>query len=258
MKAVILAGGFGTRISEETDLLPKPMIKIGDMPIIWHIMKIYSHYGINDFIICCGYKGYVIKEFFTNYFLHSSDITINLEDDSIQIHKNRSENWRVTLVDTGTNVMTGGRLKRVGKYLDDSEPFCLTYGDGLSDLNIQDLIDFHNSHDCPATMTCVQQTGRFGAVEIDKSSNIIEFFEKIPNESRINGGFFVLSKEVLNYIDGDDCIWEEGPLKKLSSEMNLKAFNYSGYWQCMDTLREKKFLESLWDSNSAPWKVWND
>jgi glucose-1-phosphate cytidylyltransferase len=258
MKAVIFAGGFGTRISEETHLKPKPMIEIGGMPIIWHIMKQYSHYGINDFIICCGYKGYIIKEYFSNYFLHMSDVTFDLENNSMLIHKKRSEPWKVTLVDTGIETMTGGRLKRVSSYLNGEDYFCLTYGDGLSDVNILELIEFHKHHGLIATVTATNPPGRFGALSI-LESNIVESFEEKPKGGGglINGGFFVLSPKVIDLIDGDHTIWEKAPLERLVDSGQLGAYKHHGFWQPMDTMRDKNLLEELWSSGKAPWKVWN-
>ncbi len=255
MKAVILAGGLGTRISEETSIKPKPMVEIGNKPILWHIMKIYSSYGINDFVICCGYKGYVIKEFFANYFLHTSDVTFNMKNNEMEVHSKRTEPWNVSLVDTGDSTMTGGRLKRVSDYLND-ETFCFTYGDGLADINIKNLIDFHNKSNTKATLTAVQPPGRFGSLEFERGK-VFSFQEKPKGDnSWINGGFFVLDPEVINYIDGDNSIWEQTPLKKLAKEGELSAYHHEGFWQPMDTLRDKNTLEELWDSQNAPWKCW--
>ena len=255
MKAVILAGGLGTRISEETSIKPKPMVEIGNKPILWHIMKIYSSYGINDFVICCGYKGYVIKEFFANYFLHTSDVTFNMKNNEMEVHSKRAEPWNVSLVDTGDSTMTGGRLKRVSDYLND-ETFCFTYGDGLADINIKNLIDFHNKSNTKATLTAVQPPGRFGSLEFERGK-VFSFQEKPKGDnSWINGGFFVLDPEVINYIDGDNSIWEQTPLKKLAKEGELSAYHHEGFWQPMDTLRDKNTLEELWDSKDAPWKCW--
>lgn len=255
MKAVILAGGFGTRISEETHLKPKPMIEIGGKPILWHIMKTYSAYGINDFIICLGYKGYIIKEYFANYFLHTSDVTFDMNDNSMQVHQNAAEPWKVTLVDTGDKTMTGGRLKRISAYLDD-EDFCFTYGDGVTDANIGDLIEFHRQQGRLATVTAVQPPGRFGSLDI--SGHKIRAFEEKPqgDGSWINGGFFVLSPRVIDYIKADVSVWEKEPSQKLTEEGELSAFRHDGFWQPMDTLRDKMHLEELWDSGKAPWKVW--
>lgn len=252
MKAVLLAGGLGTRISEETHLKPKPMVEIGGFPILWHIMKIYSHYNVNDFIICCGYKGYMIKEYFSNYFIHRSDITIDLKDNSIEVHKKNSEPWKITLVDTGLETMTGGRLSRVKDYLDGT--FCMTYGDGLSDVNIGNLLSHHASSSKLATLTAVKPPGRFGALEID-CSTITSFQEKPRGDGTwINGGFFVLEPDVINLIDGPDCVWEDQPLKSLANQGQLSAFRHEGFWQPMDTLRDKNYLEKLWSTNAAPWK----
>jgi glucose-1-phosphate cytidylyltransferase len=254
MKAVILAGGLGSRISEESINRPKPMIEIGGKPIIWHIMKIYSHYGINDFVICCGYKGYVIKEYFANYFLHMSDITIDMTSNSIDIHQKKVEPWKVTLIDTGESTQTGGRLKRVKDYLDDD--FCMTYGDGVGSIDIGALIDFHRSHGKLATMTAVQPPGRFGALQID-GNRVDSFIEKPQGDGgKINGGFFVLSPGVLDYIEGDQTFWEGKPLELLATQGELHAFSHKGFWQPMDTMRDKMHLEELWASGKAPWKLW--
>tara|TARA_Y100001978_G_C23658075_1_gene417122 strand:+ start:411 stop:1181 length:771 start_codon:yes stop_codon:yes gene_type:complete len=256
MKAVILAGGYGTRISEETHLKPKPMIEIGDMPILWHILKIYSSYGIKDFIICCGYKGYLIKEYFANYFLHMSDVTFNMQQNSMKVHNRKAESWKVTLINTGLNSMTGGRLLRIREYLDD-EDFCFTYGDGLSDINISDLIEFHKNSNVLATVTAVQPPGRYGAMNINKNSEVVCFQEKpLGDRSWINGGFFVLNPKVIDLIDNDKTIWEQEPLNRLARESQLKAFYHSGFWQPMDTLRDKNYLDSLWNEGNAPWKKW--
>lgn len=256
MKAVLLAGGLGTRISEETHLKPKPMIEIGGKPILWHIMKIYSHYGINDFIICCGYKGYVIKEYFANYFLHMSDVTFDLSRNNMEVHQRYAEPWKITLVDTGDETLTGGRLKRVGQYLQDEDTFCFTYGDGLSDVNISSLIDFHHQQNTLATLTATYPPGRFGALDF-RDNKILNFEEKPKGDgSMINGGFFVLSTKVLDLIAGDNVIWERGPLEGLAAQGQLSAFKHSGFWQPMDTLRDKNYLEELWASGDAPWKVW--
>ena len=256
MKTVILAGGFGTRISEETHLKPKPMIEVGGMPLIWHIMKIYSHYGLNDFIVCCGFKGYVIKEYFANYFLHSSDVTFDMTKNSMEVHHQKAEPWRVTLVDTGENTQTGGRLKRVESFLKEEERFCFTYGDGLANINIREQIAFHKSHGKLATITAVQPPGRYGALDLNGTS-VAGFMEKPRGEGGyINGGFFLLSPKVINFIDGDARPWEGEPLERLAAEGQLQAFKHDGFWQPMDTLREKMVLEHLWESNSAPWKIW--
>jgi len=260
MKVVILAGGLGTRLSEETDLKPKPMVLIGGKPILWHIMKIYSYYGFNDFIICLGYKGYMIKEYFANYYLHQTDVTIDLKDNVIEYHKSKAEPWKITLADTGLNTMTGGRLKRVQKYIG-NETFMFTYGDGVGNINIKELVEFHKSHKKYATMTTIQPTGgRFGITNIDTNNNIIEFIEK-PKEDNtwINGGFFVLEPQVFDYIqEGDATYWERAPLEKLAKDNQLKAFKHKGFWKPMDTLREKNELEELWNTNKAPWKLWNN
>ena len=255
MKAVILAGGLGTRITEETHLKPKPMIEIGGKPILWHIMKIYSHHGINEFVICCGYKGYLIKEYFANYFLHMSDITIDIGDNSMDVHAKKAESWKVTLVDTGEHTLTGGRLKRVSNYLDPLEPFCFTYGDGLSNVNVTESIKFHKNHKKMATITAVQPPGRYGALDCD-GVYVKGFKEKPSNGGLINGGFFILEPNVIDLIEGDSTTWEEEPLNELASRNEMVAFNHSDFWQPMDTLREKQYLEGLWESNKAPWKVW--
>lgn len=255
MKAIILAGGLGTRISEETTLKPKPMVEIGGKPVLWHIMKTYSFYGINEFIICCGYKGYVIKEYFANYFLHMSDVTFDMLQNKMEVHQNNAEPWRVTLVDTGEQTMTGGRLARVREYVGD-EDFCFTYGDGVSDVNISKLVAFHKEKKLKATLTAVQPPGRFGSLNL-KDEKITSFQEKpVGDGGWINGGFFVCSPDVLNYIDGDDTIWERQPLERLATEGNLGAYFHKGFWQPMDTLRDKNHLEELWAENRAPWKVW--
>lgn len=257
MKAVILAGGLGTRISEETYLKPKPMIEIGGKPILWHILKMYSYHDINEFIICCGYKGYVIKEYFANYFLHTSDVTFELEDNRMLVHKKNAEPWKVTLVDTGDKTMTGGRLKRVFDYVKDESAFCFTYGDGLSDVNISESIKFHKSKGLLATVTAVQPPGRFGALKIE-NNNVIGFSEKPKGENGlINGGFFILSPECINLIRGDEVSWEDFPLETLAEDGQLAAYQHNGFWQPMDTLREKNLLEKLWHSGEAPWKTWD-
>lgn len=255
MKAVILAGGYGTRISEESYLKPKPMIDIGGKPILWHIMKSYSHHGINDFVICCGHKGYVIKEYFANYFLHMSDVTIDMTKNSMQVHHRNVEPWRVTLVNTGEDTLTGGRLKRVRDHLD-HEPFCFTYGDGVSDINIRALIDFHATHGKPATVTAIQPPGRYGALELDGDA-VLNFREKPAGDGAwINGGYFVLNPSVLDYIEGDRTSWEAEPIIQLAAENKLMVYRHAGFWHAMDTLRDKTHLESLWAKDSAPWKVW--
>jgi glucose-1-phosphate cytidylyltransferase len=256
MKVVILAGGLGTRISEETDTKPKPMVEIGGKPLLWHIMKIYSHHGINDFIVCLGYKGYMIKEYFFNYYKHMSDLTVNLNDDSLEIHNNYSERWKVTLVDTGDNTMTGGRIARIRNYIKEEENFCLTYGDGLSNVNITELIQFHKQHGKLATLTAVQPAGRFGALDID-GNKVINFQEKPQGDgSFISGGFFVLSKKVLDLIESDETVWEQDPLKKLAGTGELLSYKHTDFWHPMDTLRDKIYIESLWKNRKAPWKIW--
>ena len=256
MKAVILAGGLGTRISEETHLKPKPMIEIGGKPILWHIMKLYSAHGINDFVVCCGYKGYVIKEYFANYFLHMSDVTFDMVDNEMQVHQRKAEPWRVTLVDTGEETLTGGRLKRVSDYVKDEEAFCFTYGDGVADVNVTSLINFHKKHGKLATVTAVQPPGRYGALNM-QDSLVKGFTEKPKGDGGwINGGFFVLSPKCLKYIQNDRSSWEGEPLTKLANDLELMAFEHAGFWQPMDTLREKNMLEDLWQSGKAPWKVW--
>jgi glucose-1-phosphate cytidylyltransferase len=256
MKAVILAGGLGTRLSEETANRPKPMVEIGGRPILWHIMKMYSAHGINDFIICCGYMGYVIKEYFANYFLHMSDITFDLQNNSMEVHNKRAESWRVTLVDTGDHSMTGGRLLRVADYLKDEESFCFTYGDGVGDIDITESIRFHKEHGKAATLTATYPPGRFGALDIAQQ-RVVNFKEKPKGDgSMINGGFFVLSPRVFEYIAGDGSSWEQEPLIKLAEDGELMAHEHSGFWQPMDTLRDKHLLEELWGSGKAPWHTW--
>ncbi|HEX9584157.1 MAG TPA: glucose-1-phosphate cytidylyltransferase [Gammaproteobacteria bacterium] len=255
MKAVILAGGMGTRISEETSVRPKPMVEIGGKPVLWHIMKIYSAHGISEFIVCLGYKGYIIKEYFSNYFLHMSDITFDMKNNRTEIHQSKSEPWRITLVDTGEKTMTGGRLRRVRAFLDD-EAFCFTYGDGLSDVNVSKLVEFHHKQGTLATLTAVQPPGRFGAVNLE-NQKIIGFHEKPQGDGGwISGGFFVLSPKVIDYIADDETVWEREPLEELAKKSNLSAFKHRGFWQPMDTLRDKLQLERLWESGKAPWKVW--
>jgi len=255
MKLVILAGGSGTRISEESSIRPKPLIEIGGMPIIWHIMKIYSMYGIKDFVICCGYKGYLIKEYFSNYFLHTTDVTINLKKNTVKVHKKYSEDWNITLVNTGLHTQTGGRILRIKNYVDSD--FCLTYGDGLSNINLKELINFHKKHKKYATMTAVQPLGRFGALNIDSDNIVQNFLEKPKGDGQwVNGGFFVLSKKIFNYIRGDESVWEKEPLENLAKDLNLKSFKHNDFWQPMDTLRDRELLESLWNSKKAPWKIW--
>ncbi len=256
MKTVILAGGLGTRISEESHLKPKPMIEIGGKPILWHIMKIYSFYGLHDFIICCGYKGYVIKEYFANYFLHMSDVTFDMTENKMIVHKQKAEPWRVTLVDTGEETATGGRLKRVAKYLEPEESFCFTYGDGVANINIGAEIEFHKKHRKHATVCAVLPPGRYGSL-LKNGDSVFGFEEKPPGDgSWINGGFFVLQPDVLKYIDGDTSSWEGGSLAKIASEGQLVAYEHSGFWRPMDTLRDKMYLEEQWDNGKAPWKIW--
>jgi glucose-1-phosphate cytidylyltransferase len=260
MKVVILAGGYGTRISEESGVRPKPIVEIGDKPILWHIMKTYSHYGLNDFIICCGYKGYVIKDYFANYLLHESDVTFDMAKNDVEIHPNSAEPWKVTLVDTGKNTMTGGRLKRIKKYLD-ADTFCMTYGDGVTDHNIIESINFHKSQGTIATLTAVQEPGRFGAFNLDKGSSIVNSFREKPKPDEaksawINGGYFVLEPSVLDYIDSDETVFEKEPLERLAHDNQLAAYRHYGYWQSMDTLRDKNVLEKIWQSGEVPWKIW--
>lgn len=260
MKAVILAGGFGTRISEESGVRPKPMVEIGGKPILWHIMKIYSSHGINDFIICCGYKGHMIKEYFSNYFLHTSDVTFDLQKNEMEVHRKNSEPWKVTLIDTGENVMTGGRIKRVADYVKD-ETFCLTYGDGLSDLDISASIDFHKEKKALVTLTAVQQPGRFGAFILESEETLVNNFREKPkgdvtNNAWINGGFFIVEPQALDFIIDDQTVWEKEPLEELAKTNGLAAFRHTGFWQPMDTLRDKNLLENLWDNRTAPWKTW--
>jgi glucose-1-phosphate cytidylyltransferase len=256
MKAVILAGGLGTRISEETHLKPKPMIEIGGKPILWHIMKMYSAYDINDFVICCGYKGYVIKEYFANYFLHMSDVTFDMANNQMQVHQQKAEPWRVTLVDTGENTLTGGRLKRVAEYIKEEDAFCFTYGDGVSDVDIGALVRYHQQHGKLATLTAVLPPGRYGALE-RSGDQVTRFVEKPRGDGGvINGGFFVLSPSCLDFIEGDSSGWESKPLAELSAMGEMMAYEHRGFWQPMDTLREKNMLDELWRSNRAPWKVW--
>ena len=257
MKAVILAGGLGTRISEETHLRPKPMIEIGGKPILWHILKLYSHYGINEFVICCGYKGYVIKEYFANYFLHMSDVTFNMRTNAMEVHQKNAEPWEVTLVDTGENTLTGGRLKRVREYISGSS-FCFTYGDGVADVQIDKLIQMHKAGGKLATVTAVQPPGRYGLLALDDGTGLVNGFQEKPQGDGgwINGGFFVLEPEVLDLIEGDNTTWEQEPLKRLAADGQLQAYQHRGFWQPMDTLRDRVQLEELWNSNKAPWKLW--
>lgn len=256
MKAVILAGGYGTRISEETQNKPKPMVQVGGKPLLWHIMKLYSHHGINEFVICCGYMGYVIKEYFANYFLHMSDVTFDMKNNQMEVHHNYAESWRVTLVDTGEGTMTGGRLRRVASFLGD-EPFCFTYGDGLSDIDIGKLIQFHKNHGKAATVTAAQPPGRFGSLKMNGAE--VQAFEEKPlgDGGWINAGFFILDPKVLSYIDGDTTVWENEPMGRLAAEGELHAFRHDGFWRPVDTLRDKNYLEDLWARKKAPWLVWN-
>ncbi|MCX6651891.1 MAG: glucose-1-phosphate cytidylyltransferase [Methanomassiliicoccales archaeon] len=256
MKTVILAGGFGTRISEESVARPKPMIEIGGMPLLWHVMKIYSHYGHNDFVVCLGYKGYMIKEFFANYLLHMSDVTIDIKNDRMEIHNNYSEPWKVTLIDTGENTMTGGRIKRVRRFVE-GERFMLTYGDGVANIDLKKLVRFHKNHGKLATLTAVKPPGRFGALGIENEVEIKTFLEKPRGEGGyVNGGFFVLEPQVLDLIQGDETIWEREPLEHLASKDQLRAYKHDDFWYAMDTLRDKNHLESLWSGGKAPWRVW--
>ena len=257
MYAVILAGGLGTRLSEETDRIPKPMVEIGSKPILWHIMKSYSTHGVNDFVVCCGYKGYVIKEYFANYFVHSSDVTFDSSTNEVTVHQRRAEDWRVTLVDTGETTMTGGRLRQVREHLPEGEDFCFTYGDGVGDVDIASLVDFHRAHGKKATLTAVRPPARFGALELKADGEVVAFEEK-PLEAGnwINGGYFVLSTDVIDLIAGDSTSWEHEPLRALVSQNQLVAYRHHGFWQPMDTLREKRLLDNLWSEGQAPWKVW--
>ena len=256
MKAVILAGGYGTRISEETDNIPKPMIRIGHQPILWHIMKMYSTHGITEFIICCGYKGYAIKEYFSNYFLHMSDVTFCMKKNKIEVHHKRAEPWTITLVDTGEGTMTGGRIKRIEEYIKNEDSFCLTYGDCVSNVNITELVNFHKQQQTLSTLTAVYPPGRFGALDI--SNGKVNLFKEKPqgDGNRINGGFFVLSPKVIDLIDGDSTVWEQKPMEVLATQGEMSAFDHDGFWQPMDTLRDKNYLEELWASDNAPWKIW--
>jgi len=256
MKAVILAGGFGTRMSEETDNIPKPMIRIGHKPILWHIMKMYSVHGITDFVICCGYKGYVIKEYFSNYFLHMSDVTFCMKKNQMKVHHERSEPWTVTLVDTGENTMTGGRIRRIEQYIKDDEAFCLTYGDGVSNINITELINFHKQQQTLATLTAVHPPARFGALDIS-NGKVNSFKEKPQGDgNRINGGFFVLSPKVIDLIKDDSIVWEQYPMQTLAQKGEMSAFEHNDFWQPMDTIRDKNHLEELWETGESPWKIW--
>lgn len=257
MKVVILAGGLGTRLSEETGSRPKPMVQIGDKPILWHIMKLYSAFGLNDFVVCCGYKGYIIKEYFANYFLHTSDVTFNLADNSVEVHHKRTEPWKVTLVDTGDKSMTGGRIKRIKDYVKDDEDFCLTYGDGVSNVDIGELIKFHKSHGKYATLTGVFPPGRFGALDVT-GTKVNSFVEKPKGDGAIiNGGFFVLKPKVIDYISDDSTTWEQEPMKNIALDGQMQVYKHSGFWQPMDTLRDKQYLEDLWQNDKAPWKLWS-
>jgi glucose-1-phosphate cytidylyltransferase len=258
MKAILLAGGLGTRLAEETSVRPKPMVEIGGRPILWHIMKIYSHFGVNDFVVCLGYKGYMIKEYFANYSLHMSDVTVDMRSGQIQVHRNTAEDWRVSLVDTGDDTMTGGRLKRAMAYLGDDEEFCLTYGDGVGDVDIGKSIEFHRAHGRRATVTAVRPSGRFGQLALENDHRVTAFMEKPKDEGGwINGGFFVLSRDVGDYIAGDSTIWEREPLEQLAREGELQAFQHHGFWRPMDTLSDRQQLESLWAQRAAPWRVWS-
>ena len=256
MKAVILAGGLGSRISEESTIRPKPLVEIGGKPIIWHIMKLYSHYGLNDFIICCGYKGYLIKEYFTNYSLHTTDITVDVRSNQVKVHKKTTEPWKVTLVDTGENTFTGDRIRIIKDYVD--EDFCLTYGDGLTSVDLKKTIKFHKKHKKLATVLAVKPSGRFGSMKI--ANNLVKSFIEKPmgDGGWINGGFFILNKKIFNYLSKKNCIWEQEPLRKISKLGQLKAYKYDGFWYAMDTLRDKIYLENLWQSKKAPWKIWNE
>lgn len=260
MKLIILAGGLGTRLSEETGSKPKPMVEIGGRPILWHLMKIYSHYNVRDFIICCGYRGYVIKEFFSNYFLHSSDVTFDLSKNAVEIHHHRAEPWRVTVVDTGEASMTGGRLKRVERFVANDESFCFTYGDGLANIDIRRSLEFHRQHGKLATVAAVRPPGRFGSLEINPQNGSVESFTEKPkgDGARINGGFFVLSPKVISLVADDSTVWEQGPLTQLAKDGELMAYEHDDFWQPMDTLRDKNLLEDLWSNGSPPWKVWRD
>lgn len=256
MKVVILAGGYGTRISEETHLKPKPMVEVGGKPLLWHIMKHYSSYGINEFIICCGYKGYLIKEYFANYFLHMSDVTFDMQNNKMEIHHQMVEPWKVTLVDTGESTMTGGRIKRVKEYIEDDELFCLTYGDGVSNINIKELLSFHREQKVKATLTATLPPGRFGALNI-QGDKVLAFEEKPKGDGAlINGGFFVLSPSILEYLHDDETIWEKEPLERLARDNELAAFKHEGFWQPMDTLRDQRYLQTLWDNGNPPWRNW--
>ena len=256
MKVVLLAGGLGTRLAEETDVRPKPMVEIGGMPILWHIMKIYSSYGYHDFVICLGYKGYLIKEYFANYFLHQSDVTISLKDNGVKVHTSQAESWNITLVDTGNETMTGGRIKRIQPHIG-NEPFMITYGDGLSDVNIKNLVNFHHQHQKLCTVTTVQPSGRFGSLEMDANHSVVSFLEKPKGDGAwINGGFFVCQPEVFAYLTNDKTVFEQEPMEKLAKNGNMMAFKHEGFWRPMDTLKDKNDLNALWNQHQAPWKVW--
>lgn len=258
MKAVILAGGLGTRLAEETVVKPKPLVEVGGAPILWHIMKLYSYYGVNDFVICLGYKGEMIREYFTNYISYRSDVTVDMEKNTLEIHKKRSEKWRVTLVDTGQNTMTGGRIKAILPYVENDKSFFMTYGDGVGDVNLSQLLEFHNSHGREATVTAVTPPGRFGVLEIEENQMVRGFREKVASDQyKVNAGFFVLSPSIGDRIWNNDTVFEEGPMENLAADGELAAFNHDGFWQPMDTLRDKKLLERLWATSSAPWVVWN-
>ena len=247
---------MGTRLSEETDLKPKPMVEIGERPVLWHIMKIYSHYGFNDFIVCLGYKGYMIKEYFANYFLHQADVTIDLQNNKTEIHQQKAEPWRVTLVDTGLNTLTGGRIKRIEKYVD-GEPFMLTYGDGVADINLKKLAAFHKKHGKMVTVTAIQPSGKFGALELGGQDKVTSFYEKPHGDGAwVNGGFFIMQPEIFSYIGGDDSIWERQPIERIAKENNLMAYKHSGFWKCMDTLKDRMDLEKYWNEGNPPWKLW--
>jgi glucose-1-phosphate cytidylyltransferase len=256
MKVVLLAGGLGTRLAEETDVRPKPMVEIGGMPILWHIMKIYSSYGYHDFVICLGYKGYLIKEYFANYFLHQSDVTISLKDNGVKVHTSQAESWNITLVDTGNETMTGGRIKRIQPHIG-NEPFMITYGDGLSDVNIKNLVNFHHQHQKLCTVTTVQPSGRFGSLEMDANHSVVSFLEKPKGDGAwINGGFFVCQPEVFAYLTNDKTVFEQEPMEKLAKNGNMMAFKHEGFWRPMDTLKDKNDLNALWNQHQAPWKIW--
>ena len=258
MKVVILAGGLGSRLAEETSTRPKPMIEIGGRPILWHIMKLYSHHGFKEFIVCLGFKGYIIKEYFANFFLHQSDLTIDTDRNTIDYHRSQSESWRVTLVDTGETTLTGGRVRRIASYLPGGEPFCLTYGDGVSNIDLADLVSFHRAHGKLATLTAIVPPGRYGALDLDGDS-VVRFIEKPPGDNIfINGGFFVLEPDVLSRIEGDQTSWEQDPLESLAQEGELMAYRHRGFWAAMDTLRDRNMLEERWGSGDAPWKIWKD